>query len=189
MMSKCEPAARAWCNPLPLRLLATEDSRSFERMPANSTGLPQGEHPGAFGVVRAHHVHEGVDLYCPDGTSVFAVEDGIVVAVQPFTGVGANMPWWEDTTVILVEGACGVVAYGEVSSVVAPGQRVVAGQRLGEVVRVLKVDKGRPMSMLHLELHEAGSRSCPEWTVLGGRPTTLRDPTEFLLALASTDFE
>lgn len=177
-----------WRSPLRLDLVPTTDSMSFASLPATATGLPQGQHPGAFGVTRKHHVHEGVDLYCPQGTPVHAVEGGEVVAVLPFTGPSAGMPWWEDTQVVLVEGLSGVVAYGEVDPSVPLGARVQTGDLVGTVRRVLKQDKGRPMSMLHLELHAPGTRSCPEWPVGAPKPESLRDPTPLLLAAHRTGF-
>lgn len=173
-----------WCSPLPLRLVASHQDAL--ELPAGATVLPLGHHPGAFGYVRKHHVHEGVDLYAPEGTSVFAVESGRVVAVRPFTGPAAGLPWWEDTEVVLVEGATGVVAYGEIAPCVRVGQDVAAGARVGAIKRVLRKDKGRPMSMLHLELHIRGTRVTPEWRVGCARPASLRDPTSCLRPLALT---
>lgn len=178
-----------WTSPIPLRLVPDPDSMGFLRHDSGTTGLPIGDdHPGAFGVVRANHVHEGVDLYCPDGTPVHAVEDGVVVAVIAFTGPSAvpPSPWWHDTQAILVEGASGVVVYGEVGigTGIREGVRVGAGEAIGHVRRVLVKDKGRPTSMLHLELHERGTRDAFEWTLEGGRPASLLDPTDLLLTAA-----
>ncbi len=177
----------SWHCPLPLRLYPTSDSQSYAQFPQGSTGLPLAPHPGAFGVVRKHHVHEGVDLYCPEGTEVFAVEAGQVVRVLPFTGPAASLDWWLDTQAILVEGPSGVVVYGEVTSLVTEGQRVSAGQCVGKVARVLRHDKGRPTAMLHLELHETGARAAPAWDSLALRPATLRDPTALLSACVQRD--
>lgn len=148
-----------------------------------STIIPVGRHPGAYGVTRRHHVHEGVDLYCPEWTRVAAVETGEVVAIIPFTGQNGDSPWWEDTDAVLVEGQTGVVVYGEVEPSVKVGQRILAGERIGYVKRVLKKDKGRPMSMLHIELHDHSTRDAPEWPVNGPKPATLRDPTPFLMEM------
>ena len=175
------PQHRWWRNPLPLALAPSEDSLSFLSLPAGTTALPLVPHPGAYAVERRHHVHEGVDLYCLDGTQVTAVEPGRVVTVGFFTGPAAGYPWWNDTHVVLVEGPSGVVAYGEVEPVVQVGQVLQTGDTVGKVKTVLKKDKGRPMSMLHLELHEPGTRICPEWPAGAEKPPTLRDPTEHLL--------
>ena len=149
-----------------MALVPTSDSESFRVLPEGLTGLPLRPHPGAFGVQRQHHVHEGVDLYCEPGTPVFAVEAGVVVRVMPFTGPRAGLPWWLDTQAVMVEGPSGVVLYGEIEASVAEGAYVEGGQQLGQVTRVLRHDKGRPLSMLHLELHEPGTRSAPEWRTL-----------------------
>ena len=173
-----------WQNPIPLRLMTSDDSESFRDMPAGATALPLAPHPGAYGVQRKNHVHEGIDLYCPHGTPVQAVEAGTVVAIFPFTGLHAGSDWWENTDAVLVEGASGVVVYGEIAPVCTLGQNVAAGDTLGHVVTVLKKDKGRPMAMLHLELHDHGTRAAPEWPEMDKKPTTLRDPTPFLKQVA-----
>ncbi len=167
--------------PIAFELVATTDSESFRHLPAGVTGVPLPPHPGAFGVVRRHHVHEGLDLYCPSGTEVVAMRAGRVVAREPFTGPAAGSPWWLDTEVVMVEDEDGVFAYGEIAPCVQPGQWLEAGERLGHVVRVLRHDKGRPTSMLHLERHALGARTCPGWPLEGPRPATLLDATAFVL--------
>jgi murein DD-endopeptidase MepM/ murein hydrolase activator NlpD len=174
-----------WYNPLPsMNLhpsLGSEDFRTFE--PGN-TGVPVGpDHPGSFGYKRKHHYHEGVDLYCPEGTPVAAVEFSVVVAVVPFTGAHATppSPWWHNTWAVLLEGESGVVVYGEINPLYDywPGDRIEAGEIIGHVTPVLIEDKGRPQSMLHLELHKPGTKDVVEW--VNERPETLLDPTEHLL--------
>lgn len=168
-----------WHVPIPFVLVPTTDRALV--VASHQTQLPLAPHPGGFGVKRKHHTHEGVDLYCPEDTPVQAVEEGIVVGVMPFTGVMADppSPWWRDTSCVLVEGATGVVVYGEISSVVAERYRVRQGELLGYVKRVLVKDKGFPMSMLHLELHTHGTRYAYDWN--DEKPESLRDPTPFLL--------
>lgn len=171
----------------PLRnmiLIPTDDANSFTLFDSGETGLPLPPHPGAFGVERRHHVHEGIDLYAPEGTEVVAMESGLVVAVISFTGEQAGFPWWENTDAVLVESSVGVICYGEVEACVKIGEEVAAGTVLGRVKRVLRKNKGRPMSMLHLELHSHGTRVCPEWTKEKGRPATLLNPTELLMSVA-----
>ena len=170
-----------WHPPLPFRnWTATDDSWSFQHCSPDTGEIPTGKHVGAFGVVRKNHTHEGIDFYAPEGTVVAAVEDGVVVVVEPFTGPAAGSPWWMDTQCVMVEGASGVVVYGEIHATVATGSRVAAGQSIGTIARVLPKNKGRPQDMLHLELHTYGARACPEW--VNHRPSSLLDPTPYCVA-------
>jgi hypothetical protein len=173
-----------WSPPIPLSLVPTSDPGSHAGMPDGWTGLPLAPHPGAYGVRRRHHVHEGVDLYCPEGTPVSAMEDGRVTWVGPFTGPAAGSPWWLDTAAVMVEGASGAVLYGEVAlrRGLAPGADLRRGDPIGHVVRVLRTDKGRPVTMLHIELHASGTVEPSEW--VGDVPASLRDPTPLLMDAA-----
>lgn len=172
-----------WSKPVSYDLFITDLSESFRDMEERQTGVPIHPHPGSFGFVRKNHTHEGVDLYVRDGSTVYAVETGAVVGVLPFTGEHADSPWWHDTYAVLIEGASGVVVYGEIAPWVEVGQTVRAGEPLGAVKQVLKNDKGRPMSMLHLELHAHGTRDVYEWTVDGEKPASLLDPTPHLITM------
>lgn len=143
--------------------------------------MPCGNHVGAFGVQRKYHHHEGVDLYTAEGTPVRAVEAGTVIAVHLFTGSDAGSPWWLDTFCLMVEGPSGVVNYGEITPSVGVTTQVKAGDILGTVKRVLKEDKGRPTSMLHLELYQPGTTEPVEWPVDREKPPEgLWDPTPYL---------
>ena len=182
-----------WSPPLSCKLLPTALADSFDDMPTGWTGLPLAPHPGAFGAARRHHVHEGVDLYCSQGTQVVAVEPGRVVAIEDFTGSRADppSPWWFDTQAVLVEGASGTVLYGELGPDrgLAVGDVLERGAPVGKVTRVLRTDKGRPRDMLHLELHAHGTlRSCP-WNAGGPRPAGLRDPTPLLMEAAARSWD
>lgn len=175
-----------WLPPLPFTSWrATNDSWSFQRCDNAVGEIPIGLHVGAFGTVRKHHTHEGIDLYAPEGTAVFAVEHGVVVVVEPFTGPGADSPWWMDTQCVMVEGKSGVVVYGEIDALVVVGETVDPGQLIGTIARVLPKNKGRPQDMLHLELHIHGTRACPEW--IDKRPKSLLDPTPYCLTWVKSD--
>ena len=169
-----------WLCPLPLTLVPSSDTLSYEWIKGAQTPLPLPPHPGAFGVKRKHHFHEGIDLYAPEGTDVYAVEDGVITSIQAFTGAQASSPWWHDTMAVFIEGASGTVVYGEITPTLKTGDIVKAGALIGHVKTVLKKDKGRPMAMLHLELHEKGTIDAPEWPIDGKRPHTLKDPTPYL---------
>lgn len=142
--------------------------------------VPVAPSQGAFGAVRRHDVHTGVDLYGDVDGHVLAVEDGTVVAVEDFTGPRAGSPWWFDTQAVLVEGASGVVLYGELEAAVRAGDIVREGDHVGRLRTVLRHDKGSPMTMLHLELYANGTRSSVWWRHGEDRPEALRDPTERL---------
>lgn len=120
--------------------------------------IPVINHYGAFGVKRKYDVHTGVDLYASDGSVVYAVEDGEVKVIRPFTGASAGCDFWEDTQALDIEGNLGSITYGEVTPEpnIKEGDRVIAGQPIARVKRVLKVDKGKPMSMLHFAIHSHG---------------------------------
>lgn len=162
------------------------DATSFAALDLTiSTEIPVGAtHPGAFAVERRHHVHEGVDLYALENDPVFAMEAGVVVSKGPFTGPAAGFPWWLDTEFVMVEGASGVLCYGEirVNPSLALGEELREGDLLGWVATVLAMDKGRPRNMLHIERYSAGVReSCGVWEKNSPKPTALLDPTPLLL--------
>lgn len=137
---------------------------------------------GTFGFKRKHHTHEGIDIYCTEGQDVFAVEAGVVVGVEWFTGnkcIDYPSPWWNDAQAVLVEGRSGVVVYGELLSHLRIGDTVDVGSKIGNVSRVLKNFKGRPMEMLHLELHRHGTRNTFAWDG-SSMPESLLDPTQLI---------
>lgn len=154
------------------------------------SGIPMTGHPGSFLCKRKHHTHTGVDLYTYDGAPVYAVEDGIVVGKEHFTGPQDNQPWWNDTDCLLVEGPSGVICYGEITpeSSIQIGRTVYRNTLIGRVKRVLKEGKERPdimghsTSMLHMELYPHGKYKAFE--EYGNNPDNfdiLQDPTPYLL--------
>lgn len=147
--------------------------------------IPIAGHPGSFGAVRKNHIHEGVDLYANDGDRVYAMVTGKVVAViEDFTGSGCGMPWWNDTSALAIEDENGVWIYGEIKigADIKVGQVITKGTDIGGVKQVLKEDKGRPMSMLHLERYTVGTtESVGLWELNTPQPTNLLDPTPELI--------
>ena len=161
---------------------ATEFLDSYQEI----TEIPVLPHPGAFGCVRKNHQHEGVDLYCVEGEAVYAIEAGIILDIFAFTGKHAGSPWWEDTWAILVEGENHTCNYGEIipSEQLQKGMQIQEGEILGYVKTVLKKDKGRPRSMLHLEMYEKGTKKAiTEWSLNTPQPVQLLDPTPVLLEI------
>lgn len=144
------------------------------------------DEPGRYGFKRSHDVHTGVDLYCELGQEVIAIEDGIVVNIEPFTGVAADCGWWNDTDIIIIRGESGVIGYGEVSPRVKIGEQVKAGQTIAVVdTAVLKSFKGRPMVMLHLEQMTESSCKSPWW--FDEKPDNLLNPEPLLEKIAGGD--
>lgn len=132
---------------------------------------------GKFGAIRKYDIHTGVDLYCEPDENVYAIEDGVVVAVEDFTGPKAGLPWWNDTQAVLVEGRSGVFCYGEISTNHKVGQKIKEGDNIGTVLTVLKKDKGKPMTMLHMELYKHGTVESVVWELGKRKPKGLWDPT------------
>ena len=166
---------------------ATSDSMHFRDIDlAREVMVPVPQHVGAFGVTRKFHTHEGVDLYCLNGDPVYCMEHGIVKCIVPFTGEHAGSPWWHNTFAVVVEGEHGVINYGEISPhpLLKVGDRVQQGDHIGDVVEVLLKDKGRPRSMLHLELRTRGPFHLETWEPHEVKPEWLLDPTPLLLEAA-----
>ena len=116
-----------------------------------------------FGAVRRWDVHTGVDLFAPDGTEVYAVEDGVVIDISTFTGPSLGFDFWAETDCCVVEGKLGVILYGELYKPnLKVGDIVKEGQLIGLIKTVLLKDKGKPMSMLHIELYDKGYKGNPD---------------------------
>jgi phosphopantothenoylcysteine decarboxylase len=155
----------------------------------HASGIPVAGHLGSFLAKRTKHTHTGVDLYTKDGQAVYAVESGIVVSVEDFTGNKQNTPWWEDTKCVLIEGASGVVCYGEIEPhLLYTGQTIKKGEYIGKVKRVLKLGKERPdiqghsLSMLHIEMYKHGiKRAFEEQGDNLSDWNDLIDPTQYLI--------
>jgi phosphopantothenoylcysteine decarboxylase len=151
--------------------------------------IPTGKHPGAFGVARKYDHHTGVDLYCSKDAHVFAMERGVVVAVEDFTGEKAGSPWWNNTRSVLVAGATGVINYGEITENpgITVGRVVQKNEMIGFVKPVLKDSKKRSdipyhsTSMLHIELYAHGTTKSISWGLDEDQPDNLLDPTPFLI--------
>ena len=168
------------------------NSRSphLKELLAGFPGVPVGTHPGAFGAVRKYDRHCGVDLYHPEGFPVYAVEDGTVTSVEDFTGAKAGCPWWLDTKAVKVEGASGVVCYGEISPYQSwnVGDRIYRGEDIGVVIPVLPSHKhrkdipGHSCSMLHFQIYEHGTaHKDHDWGRDSEMPANVVDPTPYLL--------
>lgn len=146
--------------------------------------IPGAGHPGSFGFRRKNHIHEGVDLYGQPDDPVRSIEYGFVLAIYPFTGEQVGMPWWHNTDAIAIVDENGIWVYGEieVDEHLKFGDFVEPGQPLGKLKTVLKKDKGRPMTMLHIERWKLGTMPYTFlWELDQPQPEFLLDPTPLLL--------
>lgn len=132
---------------------------------------------GKFGAIRKFDIHTGVDLYCKPLQPVHAVEEGTVISVENFTGPEAGSPWWNDTQAVLIRGKSGVFCYGEITTRCYIGQHINEGEHIGNVLTVLKKDKGKPMTMLHIELYRYDIKESVIWKLNKPKPQGLWDPT------------
>ena len=111
------------------------------------------------------------------------------LGIEQFTGVSQQTPWWNDTECVLIEGASGVVCYGEITPLyIQVGKKIKKGDMIGRVKRVLKEGKERPdidghsTSMLHMEIYKHGIyRAFEEVGDNKSDWNDLIDPTPFLI--------
>lgn len=149
-----------------------------------TTQVPLYPHPGAFGVVRKNHIHEGIDLYAREGDNIYAMMDGTVIAILPFTGEIAGSPWWNDTYCVLIRHSDLSLNYGEITPLdtLKVGNTVRAGDEIGTIKTVLIKDKGLPMAMLHLEAYSLEtSEPIKEWSLNSEKPSNLLNPTPLII--------
>jgi hypothetical protein len=116
------------------------------------------------------------------------MEAGRIIRIDWFTGPSIEMPWWNDTRAVYIEGETGVFNYGEIQELptLKVGDTVKEGEYIGHVLTVLKKPKGRPMSMLHVELYDHGfTDTWGEWKIGDIKPIHLLCPEEYLLQFGS----
>lgn len=83
----------------------------------------------------------------------------------------------------MIEGASGVIGYCEIDyedSWLDIGARIIAGDPIGNVIPVLKKDKGNGITKLHLEHYVTGTREHVTWVLDTPKPTELLDPRSLL---------
>lgn len=144
-------------------------------------GIPYNGHPGYFASKRKYDIHIGIDLYCNDGDPVYALYDGEITLIEAFTGKFASppSPWWNNTYSVTIYDGKGYILYGEIipSSNIHVGKYIKSGDQIGTIKQVLKINKGRPTSMLHLELYSSNISESYIWNLNTNKPEHLHDPT------------
>src|SRR5262249_3471912 len=155
-------SAMAWISPFPLKLVACKSQDDWPKLAKDETMAPLPPHPGAFGDVRARHVHEGIDLYAPPDTPVYAMEEGLVVGVTPLAGAETRGGYWHDMEAILVQSRSGLMVYCELAPLksLKPTMHVKQGDQLGNIYprgynykNKNRSDDEDTHRFFHLELH------------------------------------
>lgn len=159
-------------------------------------GLPINAHPGAFGNARKYNFHEGIDLYGKEGDWVYAINDGVVVSNERFTGTSVGHPWWLETDAVAIKSETEYYVYGELKSDLKVGEFVKSGTVIGKLVPVLTPDKIRDYIpqhsnvMLHLEkwnFEYPGEWKA--WKTREDRPEWLEDPTVDLINILTKSYQ
>lgn len=142
---------------------------------------------GDFAFRRSFYFHPGIDIYCDLNQEVQAIEDGIIVNIEHFTGQNANpsSPWWNDTWSIMIEGKSGVIGYCELKPVehIKLGMKISEGEIIAHIIPVLKKDKGNGVSMLHIEHYTNGTKEHVTWVLDTEKPENLLNPRDLLQAI------
>lgn len=149
-----------------------------------------------FGAVRKYDVHTGIDIFMHEDASVYLPFDGEVVKIGNFTGTNAEpfpSPWWNDTQYIIIKHMIPAfywygdlipkyVLYGEidVSNEIAEGDALNEGTIIGNILEVLRNDKGSPTSMLHVEMYNEVPGHPVFWYHGESKPEFIEDPYDFL---------
>jgi murein DD-endopeptidase MepM/ murein hydrolase activator NlpD len=87
-----------------------------------------GEGAARFGAARSGHMHEGQDVFAPEGTPLVAVRDGIVLETGDDGGRGNFVSFYSPA-----ERQTYVYMHMSEPSRVAAGRHVKAGERVGSV--------------------------------------------------------
>ncbi|HMA82681.1 MAG TPA: M23 family metallopeptidase [Candidatus Thermoplasmatota archaeon] len=155
---------------------------------------------GQFLENRGDRIHCGIDIYAPEKTPVFAVDDGVIKSTSEFSSP-YQISYWNTTYEIILEAKSSYFfRFAELSEVfVKKDDKVSAGDQIGLVGQVLnpkKINEHHPgyiqkladknkLSMLHFEIYNRYPEKSKYY--LGGnwfakkKPPGLCNPTEFLI--------
>lgn len=115
--------------------------------------------------------HEGVDIFAPSGTAIYACADGLVSRVDAYNGDPQSMPYGNSARLQHADGYETVYAHLlDVS--VSVGQAVAAGQVIGRADST----GNSAGDHLHLTLKQAGATAAGSTSY----PRDIIDPTPFL---------
>ncbi len=167
-----------------------------------SDELPQAGSQGAFWEDRTDRFNCGVDFYAPPGSSVIAIDGGIVLDKGLFTSPEIN-PYWNKTYYLVIKTQENIIyKYAELSDIlVRLGEHVQGGAEIGIVGEALNKDtvtdsdpfyirellyKNFPC-MLHLEMYKSPVmevKPYSEGNFLGKfKPVSILDPNIYMMGV------
>jgi murein DD-endopeptidase MepM/ murein hydrolase activator NlpD len=130
-------------------------------------------------------LHTGIDIYCPPGSKVLAIENCKITEIGQFTGAPES-PRWRKTWHVTVKNDSGnIIVYGEVRKPkLKVGLKIKAGQIIGYIA-VVEWAKNEPnkrdRSVLHFELYKSGTKKTVDWWYKNRcKPANLLNPTNYL---------
>lgn len=146
---------------------------------------------GEFGEKRTDHIHQGIDIGIPTGTSVYATEDNGIVTGK---GNGSARGNYVEITYPRQNGKDITIIYMHLNSIdVKEGDKVNAGSVIGK-----SGSTGRSTGPhLHFEVREGGSKGTAidpktylaEIAVRGNLDTTLKKGSEDVLLAHKREFQ
>jgi hypothetical protein len=140
--------------------------------------LPKSNEPGSFGFINNNNINTGVDIYCKNDSSIYAMEDGEVIDVHKLN----------ESYVINIKGKSGVISYGNIlpSFDIYKGRFITAKTNIGKVITVLSKEINKNIrnynnEMLHIELYENFEDGINlTWNLNENRHNNLLDPMIYL---------
>lgn len=161
--------------------------------------VPQQGMSGSFWENRGDRYHCGIDIFAPENSPVYAIQNGKVIDIGIFTSPETN-DFWNKTYYITIKTQQNInVKYAQLCDVsVRIGDFINAGQLIGKVALVIdknKISHNTPqyvremvtngqITSLHLEAYIAPISEVKPY--MGGnflgevKPYSLMDPTVFL---------
>lgn len=167
-----------------------------------SDEIPSSGSTGSFWEDRTDRFHCGVDFFAPSGSSVVAIDTGVVLDKGIFSDP-INNKYLKKTYYIVIKSENNIIyKYAELSKlVVRVGEKILGGQEIGFVGDVLNmdiIDDEAPFyireqaymnlpSMLHLEMYKSPVMEVKPYDTgnfLGRlKPSSLLDPNVFLIGI------
>lgn len=171
---------------------------SFENL------LPKRNNKGAFWEDRGDRFNAGVDIYAPDNSEVYAVEQGIVIDIDVFTS--SDISYLSNTKYVIIKSPEKInYKYCEVSDIkVKIGDKIEPGQHIANIKSIINqnnIDDETPFfikelvyeelfAKLHLEMYKAPFTEIRPYELgnyLGEtKPSSIIDPNVYFMGIKNS---